>query len=161
MNRYFLELALLSQKRTQIILFLNKSPKTIAEIREFLHLSSVAVLPHLKKLRENFLVIKKGNVYSLSPLGIAIAGRIQSMVDLIKVFGAQYDYWANHAIECIPIPFLKRIGDLSDCTFSEPPGMVHLFEIHTDFVENLEKSKKLRGVIYIFTLLIYPFSLVS
>jgi predicted transcriptional regulator len=150
MNSSFLELALLSQKRTQIILFLKENPKTIAEIREFLNLSSVAVLPQLKILRENSLVIKKGNVYSLSPLGVAVAGRIQPMIDLIKVFGTQFDYWANHAIECIPAPFLERIGDLSDCTFSEPPGMVHLFEIHKDFVENLEKSKKLRSVVYIF-----------
>jgi predicted transcriptional regulator len=150
MNGSFIELVFLSQKRTQIILFLKENPKTIAEIREFLHLSSVAVLPQLKILRDNSLVIKKGDVYSLSPLGIAIAGRIQPMVDLIKVFGTQYDYWANHAIECIPAPFLERIGDISDCTFSETPGNSHLFEIHKEFVENFEKSKKLSGIVSIF-----------
>ena len=150
MNRSLLELIFISQKRTRILLFLKENPKTIGQIREFLHLSSVAVLPQLKILRENSLVIKKGDVYSLSPLGIAIAGRMQSMVDLIKVFGTLYDYWANHAIECVPAPFLERLGDLSNCTFSEPLDNMHLFEIHKEFVENLEKSEKLRGVISIF-----------
>ena len=150
MNSSLLELIFLSQKRTTILLFLKDNPKTIAEIREFLHLSSVAVLPQLKILRENSLVIKKGDVYSLSLLGIAIAGRLQPMVDLIKILGNQYNYWANHAIECIPDPFLKRIGDLSDCTFSEHPSNTHLYEIHKEFVENFKKTKKLSGIVSIF-----------
>ena len=107
MNSSLLESIFLSPKRTQILLFLKENPKAIAEIREFLHMSSVAVLPQLKILRENSLVIKIGDVYSLTPLGIAIAGRLQPMVDLIKIIGNQYDYWANHAIECIPAPFLE------------------------------------------------------
>jgi predicted transcriptional regulator len=149
MNSSLLESIFLSQKRTQIILFLKENPKAIAEIREFLHMSSVAVLPQLKILRENSLVIKKGDVYSLTPIGIAIAGRLQPMVDLIKILGNQYDYWANHAIECMPAPFLKRIGDLSDCTFSEHPSNTHLYEIHKEFVENLMKAKKLSGIVSI------------
>jgi predicted transcriptional regulator len=150
MNSSLLELVFLSQKRTQILLFLKENPKAITEIREFLHMSSVAILPQLKILRENSLVIKKGDIYSLTPLGIAIAGRIQPMVDLIKVFGTQYEYWANHAIECIPAPFLKRIGDLSECTFSEHLCNTHLYEIHKEFVENFMKAKKLSGIVSIF-----------
>ena len=92
MNTSFLELIFLSQKRTQILLFLKENPKAITEIREFLHTNSVAVLPQLKILRENSLMIKKEDIYSLTPLGIAITGRIQPIVDLIKVFGTQYDY---------------------------------------------------------------------
>jgi predicted transcriptional regulator len=150
MNSPLIELIFLSQKRTKIFLFLKENPKTITEIREFLHMSSVAVLPQLKILRENSLVIKRRDVYSLTPLGIAIAGKLQPMVDLIKIFGNRYDYWANHAIECIPAPFLKRIGDLSDCTFSEHPGNTHLYEIHKEFVGNFKKAKKLSGVVSIF-----------
>jgi predicted transcriptional regulator len=150
MNSSLIELILLSQKRTKIFLFLKEDPKTITEIREFLHLSSVAVLPQLKILRENSLVMKKRDVYSLTPLGLAIAGRLQPMIDLTKVFGIQYDYWASHAIECIPAPFLKRIGDLSDRTFSKQPGNTHLYEIHKEFVENFMKAKKLSGIVSIF-----------
>jgi len=146
----FLELMVLSEKRKEILLFLKESPKTILEIKEFLNLSSVAVLPQLKKLRENSLVIKKGEVYSLSPLGIAIVGRLQPMVDLLKVFGSEYSYWENHAIDCIPAPFMGRIGELSNCTLSQPPDKTRLFDLHIECVENVEKSNKISCIFSFF-----------
>lgn len=150
MNGSLNDLIFLSQKRIHILLFLKESPKAITEIREFMHTSSVSILPQLRILRENSLVIKKGNVYSLTPLGTAIAARLQPMADLIKIFGNNYGFWANHAIECIPSPFLRRIGELSDCVFPEHPGNSHLFEINKEFVENLKEAKKLSGVVSIF-----------
>jgi predicted transcriptional regulator len=150
MNIQLLELIFLSEKRKDILLFLREGPKTITEIKTHLNVGAVAVLPQIKKLRENSLILKKRDVYSLSPLGIAIVSRIQPMVDLLKVFGTQYDYWVDHKIECIPSPFLKRIGDLSNCTFSKPPDKTHLFEPHREFIENLEKSKKMNGIASIF-----------
>ena len=150
MNIQLLELIFLSEKRKDLLLFLKEGPKTIAGIKTYLNLSSVAVLPQLKKLRENSLVIKKGDVYSLSPLGTAIVGRMQSIVDVLKVFETEYDYWANHAIECMPAPFLRRIGELSNCMLSQPPDRTRLFESHREFVENLEKSKKMSGIFSIF-----------
>jgi predicted transcriptional regulator len=150
MDSAVLELIFLSKKRTDILLFLKEGPKTIAEINEYLNLSSVAVLPQLKKLRDNSLILKKKNVYSLSPLGIATVGRAQPMIDLLNVFGTQYDYWTSHAVECIPAPFLKRIGDLSNCTFSEPPDKTCLFEPHKEFIENLKKSNEISGIASIF-----------
>jgi predicted transcriptional regulator len=109
MDNQDLELIFSSKKRTIALIFLKDSLKTIVEIKEFLNLSSVAVLPQLKKLRDNFLVLKKGNIYSLSPLGTATMSRMQPMVDLLNVFETQYNYWTTHAIECIPAPLLERI----------------------------------------------------
>lgn len=150
MDRSALELIFLSEKRTDILLFLKDGPKTIAEINKFLDLGSVAVLPQLKKLRNNFLIFKEGNTYGLSPLGIATVGRMQPMVDLLNVFGTQYDYWTSHAIECIPAPLLERIGELSCCTLSEPPDRTRLFEPHEDWLKNLAESKKISGICSIF-----------
>ena len=111
-------------------------------LKKQLNVGPVAILPQLKKLRENSLILKTGDVYSLSPLGIAVAGRMQAMVDVLNVFGSKYDYWANHAVECIPAPLRKRIGELANCTFSEPPDRTRLFEPHREFVENLMNIKK-------------------
>lgn len=150
MDSSVLELIFLSKKRTDILLFLKDGPKTIAEIKKFLDLNSVAVLPQLKKLRDNFLIFKEGNTYSLSPLGITIVGRLQPMVDLLNVFETQYAYWTSHAIECIPAPLLERIGELSCCTLSEPLERTHLFEPHKDWLKNLAESKKISGICSIF-----------
>jgi predicted transcriptional regulator len=151
MSGSILEVIFLSENRTDILLFLKNGSKTITEIKEFLNLSSMTVLPHLKKLRDNFMILKRGNTYSLSPLGIAIVSRMQPMVDLLNIFGTHYDYWTNHTIECIPIPLLERIGELSNCTLSEPPDRTRFFELQKDWLENFERSKKLSGICSVFS----------
>ncbi|WP_048158681.1 winged helix-turn-helix domain-containing protein [Methanosarcina sp. WWM596] len=150
MNSSLLELIFLSEKRKDLLLFLKEGPKTIEEIKNYLDAGSVAVLPQLKKLREASLVFKTEDVYILSPLGIAVAGKMQVMVSLLNVFGNCYEYWANHAIECIPTPLRNKIGDLENCTFSEPPDRTRLFDPHREFVENLATSKRIKGIASIF-----------
>ena len=150
MDRFILELIFLSEKRKDILLFLKDGPKTTAEIKEYLNLSSVAVLPQLKKLKDNFLILKTEDAYSLSPLGIAIVIRMKAMVDLLNLFGMQYDYWAIHSLDCIPEPLLERIGELSKCSFSESLDRTRLFEPHREFVENIKISKKVSGISSIF-----------
>ncbi|HWQ47985.1 MAG TPA: winged helix-turn-helix domain-containing protein [Methanosarcina sp.] len=150
MNSPLLELIFLSEKRKDLLLFLKDGPKSISEIKENLNVGLVAILPQLKKLRESSLISKTGDVYSLAPLGIAIAGRMKPMVDVLNVFGSKYEYWANHAVESIPDPLRERIGELANCTFSEPPDRTRLFEPHREFVENLMKSKKISGIASVF-----------
>lgn len=150
MNSPLLELIFLSEKRKDLLLFLKDEPKSISEIKESLNVGLVAILPQLKKLRENSLILKTGDVYSLSPLGIAVAGRMKTMIDVLNLFENKYEYWANHAVESIPAPLRARIGELAKCTFSEPPDRTRLFEPHKEFVENLMVSKKINGIASIF-----------
>lgn len=150
MNSPLLELIFLSEKRKDLLLFLKDGPKTISEIKENLNVGLVAILPQLKKLRENSLISKTGDIYSLAPLGIAIVGRMKPMIDVLNVFGSKYEYWANHAVESIPDPLRERIGELTNCTFSKPPDRTCLFEPHREFVENLMKSKKISGIASVF-----------
>jgi predicted transcriptional regulator len=150
MNNSLLELIFLSKKRKDLILFLEEGPKTIEEIKEHLNASAVAVLPQLKKLRDDSLVFKTGDSYILSPLGTGVAGRMKTMVSLLNVFGNNYEFWASHAIECIPPSLRSRIGDLENCTFSEPPDRTHLFEPHKEFVEKLSISRSINGISSIF-----------
>jgi len=160
MDSQLLELIFLSEKRKDILLFLREGPKTTGEIKKHLNASAVAVLPQLKKLREDSLVFKAEDVYTLSPLGIAVAGRMQAMVSLLNVFGKHYEYWSKHAVECIPLSLRNRIGDLEKCTFSEPPDMAHLFEPHREFVEKLSISRHIQGIASIFHPL-YPYLFLS
>ncbi len=150
MNSPLLESIFLSEKRKDLLLFLKEGPKSISEIKESLNVGLVAILPQMKKLRENSLILKTGDIYSLSPLGIAIAGRMKPMVDVLNLFGSNYEFWTNHAVEAIPDPLRKRIGELVNCTFSEPPDRTRLFEPHREFVENLIISKKISGIASIF-----------
>lgn len=150
MNSPLLELIFLSERRKDLILFLRGGPKSISSIKENLNVGLVAILPQIKKLRESSLILRTGDVYNLSPLGIAIADRMQPVVDVLNLFESDYEYWINHAVDSIPYPLRKRIGELANCTFSEPPDRTHLFEPHREFVENLMKSKKIKGIASVF-----------
>jgi predicted transcriptional regulator len=150
MNSPLLELIFFSEKRKDLLLFLNEGPRSITEIKESLNVGLVAILPQLKKLRESSLIIKKGDIYSLSSLGIAVACRMKQMIDILCLFESKYEYWTNHAVESIPDPLRSRIGELANCTFSEPPDRTCLFEPHREFVENLMKSKKISGIASVF-----------
>lgn len=150
MNSSLLELIFLSERRKDLILFLRGGPKSISTIKKSLNVGLVAILPQLKKLRENSLILKTGDIYSLSPLGMAVADRMQPVIDVLNLFENNYGYWANHAVESIPEPLRKRIGELANCTFSQPPDRTRLFEPHREFVENLMKSKKISGIASVF-----------
>lgn len=150
MNSPLLELIFLSERRKDLILFLRDGPKSISDIKKNLNVGLVAILPQLKKLWENSLILKTGDIYILSPLGIAVADRMQPIINVLNLFETNYGYWANHAVESIPEPLRKRIGELANCTFSEPPDRTRLFEPHREFVENLMKSKKISGIASIF-----------
>lgn len=131
-------------------MFLKEGPKTIEEIKQYLNTSAVSILPQIKKLRDNSLVFKTEDSYVLSPLGIAVTERMQAMVSLLNVFGNNYEFWATHSVECLPAFLRSRIGDLENCTFSEPPDWTHLFEPHREFVEKLTISRKISGISSIF-----------
>ncbi|MCQ1536261.1 winged helix-turn-helix domain-containing protein [Methanosarcina sp. KYL-1] len=150
MNNTLLELIFLSEKRKSLLLFLEENPKTMDEIRDSLGVSPVAILPQIKKLRDRNIVLKENDVYSLSPLGQSITGKMRDMVDILNVFGNNYAFWATHSIECIPSPLLNRIDELVNCTFSEPPDRTRLFDPHREFVENLKESRYINGIASIF-----------
>lgn len=150
MNSPLLELIFLSEKRKDLLLFLKQGPKNIEEIKKYLNTSAVAILPQIKKLRDNSLVFKTEDTYILSPLGIAVTERMQAMTSLLNVFGNHYEFWASHAVECLPASLRSRIGDLENCTLSEPPDWTRLFEPHREFVEKLAISRKINGISSVF-----------
>lgn len=150
MNSPLLELIFLSEKRKDLLLFLKEGPKTIEEIKKYLNASAVAILPQIKKLRDDSLVFRIEDAYILSPLGIAIAERMQAMTSLLNVFGNHYEFWVNHSVECLPASLRSRLGDLENVTLSEPPDWTRLFEPHKEFMEKLTISRKINGISSVF-----------
>lgn len=150
MNSPLLDLIFLSEKRKDLLLFLKEEPKTIEEIKAHLKTDAVAILPQIKKLKDNSLIFKTEDVYILSSLGIAITERMKEITSLLSVFGNQYEFWASHAVECLPSSLRRRIGDLENSILSDPPDWTRLFEPHREFVEKLMISRKINGVSSVF-----------
>ena len=80
MRSSLITVLLSSEKRTNLLLLLKEKPRTIEEINSELGTNSVVILPQLKKLKENGLVIHEDKVYELSLLGRVIVQKMESLV---------------------------------------------------------------------------------
>jgi predicted transcriptional regulator len=134
-----LELIFLSDKRKQLLLFLKDGPKNMDEIKEALDVTSTAILPQIKKLKEKSLVVQKDKNYNLSLIGKVLVEKMQPFVSIIDVFEGNFDYWAERDFQGIPSSFRKRLGELRNCKLIQP-DLDRMFELDPEIVENLSKS---------------------
>lgn len=91
MKSSLITVLLSSEKRTELLLLLKEKPRTIEEINNELDTNSVAILPQLKKLKENGLVIQEDRIYDLSLLGRIIVRKIESLVTAFRQLEDNYD----------------------------------------------------------------------
>lgn len=91
MRSFLITVLLSSEKRTELLLLLKDEPRTIEEINNELNTNSVAILPQLKKLKENGLVIQEDRIYDLSLLGRIIVRKMESLVKAFRQLEDNYD----------------------------------------------------------------------
>jgi len=90
MRSTLITILLSSEKRTDLLLLLKEKPRTIEEINNGLDTNSVAILPQLKKLKENGLVIQQDKIYELSLLGKIIVRKTESLVKALRQLENDY-----------------------------------------------------------------------
>jgi len=91
MRSSLITILLSSEKRIDLLLLLKEKPRTIEEINNKLGTNSVAILPQLKKLKENGLVIQEDRVYDLSLLGRILVRKMESLVKAFRQLEDDYD----------------------------------------------------------------------
>jgi predicted transcriptional regulator len=112
------------------------------EIKEALDVTSTAILPQIKKLKEKFLVVQEDKNYNLSLIGKVLVERMQPLVTIIDVFEGNFDYWVERDFQGIPSSFRKRLGELRKCKLIQP-DLDRMFELDPEIVENLSKSSRI------------------
>lgn len=142
MQLELLELIFLSDKRKQLLLFLKDGPKNMDEIKETLDVTSTAILPQIKKLKEKSLVVQEDKNYKLSLIGKVLVEKMQPLVSIIEVFEDNFDYWTERDFQGIPLSFQKRLGELRKCKLIQP-DLDRMFELDPEIVENLSKSSSI------------------
>ena len=151
MNSNLLDLILFSEKRKDFLMLLKEGPKNIEEILEKLQESRTALLPQIKKLKEDNLVIHEGEVYRLSSIGKIIAGKMQPLLDTLEVFEKDPRFWADRKLAPIPTDLKKRISDLGTYCLIEPE-LSHTFDINPELIKHLSNS----SCIHIFLSYFHP-----
>ena len=139
-----IDLAFLSEKRKDVLLLLEEGPKTGDEIKTALNVNSTSIMPQIKKLKEGRLIVQDDrNTYRLSEMGEIVVEKMEPLLDTVRVFEENYDYWTNHDFTAIPENLLNRIDELGNYFMLEA-DLNRLFEVPEDFKNNLLESKHVK-----------------
>jgi predicted transcriptional regulator len=132
-------LILFSEKRKDFLMLLKEGPKNTPEILDRLQVPRTALLPQIKKLKEQNLVIHEEGVYRLSLIGEIIIEKMKPLLDTLEVFEKQEEFWADRKLTPIPPHLIKRISELGNYRLIEP-DLSHTFDLNSEFVKNVSNS---------------------
>lgn len=120
MKLELINLLLFSDKRKNFLLLLAEGPKSIDEVLDLLQIPRVSLLPQIKKLKEEGLIIQEGDTFRLSAIGTILIKKAQPLLNAISVFEENEYFWSQRKLDTIPVPFLRRIGVLNHCQLIGP-----------------------------------------
>ncbi len=129
-----------SRLLTQMLVALGSGTKSLSDLREITGSSSQALIPKIRQLESaHYLESDRGD-YALSPIGKIVEPEIERLVTLMGVLQRHRDFWIQHDIEGIPLPFLKEIGDLynSDAVRDVENN---IFAVYTTFLGVLQNAQ--------------------
>jgi len=133
-----------SDKRRNLLIFLNSGPKEWDEIKEVLRVTSTGMLPQVKILEEEHLIERDGKLFSLTPMGKVLTAHMVPLIRTMEVFDKHKKFWQEHNLEVLPPEILFDIRDLGNYRIIENSDE-EIFDINT-FLSNLSHSKTLKGV---------------
>ena len=142
----YVDLIFSSEKRRTILIQLRESPKSIEEIVGILKVSPTSVYPQIKMLMEGHLLYREKGKYKLTLIGEIVAEKMQPFLETLETIENKYDFWRSHRLDGIPPHLLKRIGDLKCSVFAKSLNESSMFSPHEEFVENISKSKFVKGI---------------
>ncbi len=130
----------LSEKRKNLLLLLKEGPRDIEQIKTSLNVTSKAMMPQIKILKKQELVLQKDDTYILSEIGKLVVGNMLPLLNTLEVIEENKEYWANRETSVIPNELFMRLGEMGECRVIEP-DLNHLFDLPREFTENLIKSR--------------------
>ncbi|MDD2440314.1 MAG: winged helix-turn-helix domain-containing protein [Methanosarcinaceae archaeon] len=137
----------LSEKRKNLLLLLMEGPRDIDQIKTSLNVTSKAMMPQIKILKKQELVIQQEDgTYELSDVGRLIVENMLPLINTIDVIEENREYWTSRDLSIIPEALFKRLGEIGQCMLIEP-DLNHLFDLPREFTENLKKSQKILTLI--------------
>lgn len=117
-----------------------EGPRNIEQIKTSLNVTSKAMMPQIKILKKQGLVLQKENTYMLSEIGKLVVGNMLPLLNTLEVLEENKEYWTSRDTSVIPQEQFMRLGELGECMVIEP-DLNHLFDLPREFTENLIKSR--------------------
>ncbi|MGB9941345.1 helix-turn-helix transcriptional regulator [Methanosarcina sp.] len=149
MDKALIDLLFMSQKRRDLLLLLRYGGKTIEEIVDALNVNPTGMLPQIKKLKDEHLVLQEDREYRLTPLAEILVEKMEPLLDTLQVIEENNGYWQERDLTALPRNFLERLNELKFC-FLVRPDPDNIFEPPAVFLENIGKSRKILSFSSIF-----------
>lgn len=141
MKLELINLLLFSDKRKNFLRLLADGPKYIYDVISILQIPRISLLPQIKKLKEEGLIVQEGDLCRLSAIGNILIKKAQPLLDTIDLFEKNEYFWSQRKLDTIPFSFLKRIGVLKCCQLVEP-GIDNLSDLFPKSVGYFGESAK-------------------
>jgi predicted transcriptional regulator len=149
MDKDLIDLLFMSQKRRDLLLLLGNGGKTLEEIVSILHVTPTGMLPQIKKLKEENLVLQENKKYRLTPLAGILVKKMKPLLETLDVIEENTHYWQERDLSDLPHPFLERLNELKSCSLIIPDPE-NIFEPPAALLENMRKSKNILAFLSIF-----------
>ena len=134
-----------SEKRKKLLILLREGPQMWDEIKTSLNVTASGMLPQIKILEDEGLIVKEEKQYLLTDLGRLVVYHLEPFDKTLMVIDQQKKFWQEHEIEALPHEFLTRIGDIRNPRVLEA-GLEESFEPHNQFLEMILQAKKVAGI---------------
>lgn len=135
-----IDLAVFSEKRRNLLLLIEKEPRSLADIENLLDISSASIKYHITKLVNSGLLIKEKGKYELSDMAVPLIKNLKELLDSLTFYEKNLDYWTNNDLTSIPDFLRKRIEELGELELVER-NVAYLFEIPEIIHKKLKESK--------------------
>lgn len=141
MDSSLIDLVFRSDKRKNLLMLLDSGSKNIDDIREELDVTATSILPQIKKLIDNDLIVQEDRMYKLTVLGEFIIKKVKPLINALDVVEKNNSYWTGHDLNAIPRHLLERISELGDCMLIEP-DLNHIYEPSQKIIDSMADAKK-------------------
>ncbi len=144
-SKGLLSLLAFSEIRRDILLMLQKEPKTLKEINDYFNATSPEIIPQIRKLEKENLISKEGRKYFLTEIGEIVMQSYIQLSQTLQIFENNMKFWKDHNISGIPKEFRTRLYELGKYKIFEGTP-TEMFKPHEEYIKNLLKSKRMMGV---------------
>jgi len=149
MDKDLIDMLFMSQKRRALLLLLKDGGRKIEEVVSILHVTPTGMLPQIKKLKEENLILHENREYRLTPLAEILVEKMEPLLNILEVIEGNLYYWQERDLSSIPHSFLERLNELKSCSLIEPDPD-NIFEPPAVLLENIQRSKKILSFLSIF-----------
>lgn len=141
MDSSLIDLVFRSDKRKNLLMLLDTGSKNIDDIRKELDVTATSILPQIKKLIDNDLIVQEDRMYKLTVLGEFIITKVKPLLYALEVVEKNNCYWTGHDLNAIPRHLLERISELGDCILIEP-DLNHIYEPSQKIIDSMLDAKR-------------------